>query len=414
MLKSTTKYMVPEVKLLNMFDERKRSWNISRPYLNPEDIKLEDLESMDLAVSAACVYFFYVKSSILFRDLLFTIRPLQPWARSNRTIPFDTDNLFLSVESREYDETLQRRMDFIYKALEEGHPQDYVKDYLPMACQTEFTFYMDDRELVVFLKTLRETNTHLFNVYGKRFLEAIGRDETYLDKRRCKTIKGSLQFSKADKDNLDKPAVNVGDMYYFTRTMTASLMAQFIRIHFATIHNSLWNIVDENLPGYSESNMQTMLCNDHVNVAIYINREAYDKILGVRSCWFAKMDKDSLSSWSTVIGGDVKAMTLPEFVAHLPCKGNGKNCGILKDMMERVNCKEVNLPCPLLCQCKDLVDIRKEKYGSNSSIMEKWGQIKIRNNPENPYFQTYIKCLKELGNGSHEWDIPRKRLLFED
>lgn len=401
-----TRYRDPFVKVIKMFDCRKEAWNISRPYLNPGDIKLDDLEKMDLAVSAACVYEFHVQSSILFRDLLFSLRPITPpWARSNRTIPFNTDNLFASSEYKEVDSFIQYNMDRVYDLLAKGHPQDFVKDHLPMGMQTEFTIAMDDRQLVVFLKTLKLANKSLYDIYGKLFLEAIGKDDSYVERRNSKPILDNLQLSFTDMKNINKPKQELGDYYYLVRSMSMSLMAQFIRIHYSNIHNSLWNFIQQPF-------WERLLCSDDVTVAIYISKQAYDKILGVRSCWFAKMDHEDKSSWSRIIGPDIESMSLPEFVKHLPCRGNCLKCGIKKDMDERINCVEVNLPCPILLSCPELLKARIEKYTSVSRVIDKWQLLNIRKDETNKDYQRYVENLKKVDSSkSREWDIPKKYLL---
>ncbi len=43
-------------------------------------------------------YVFHVNSSVLFRDIMFTVRPIVVWAKSNRTTPINNENMFISGE----------------------------------------------------------------------------------------------------------------------------------------------------------------------------------------------------------------------------------------------------------------------------------------------------------------------------
>lgn len=419
-----TKYADPEVKLLHSFDGRLDAWRISRPYLNPEDINLEDITSMDLEVAGAAVYHFYIKSSIFFRDLLFTVRNGIGgiWARSNRTIPYNEDNLFLSSEYKEHDEYLQDCMNEVYATLYEGQPQDYAKKLLPMATSTEYSLYMDDRTLVTFLKTLKSVNINLYNVYGKLFLEAIGRDDSYVENRNCKSIYDSLAISDTEYLMLETHdnAHHVGTMYIGIYEISANLMSQFIRQHYSKVHNELWNYAKRDHQS-NLSNIYKLRCNDDVVVSLYAEESAFNKVISVRSCEFAQWDKEDNSSWSSIIGGFVESMATSTFMYNLPCKGNCNKCGILKDMMERINCVEVNMPCSILTENPELLVIRSYKYESDSKIYKKYERmINFSNrNLHNKYFHKFYSNLQNKldDHSTKEWDIYREfygdpKLLF--
>ena len=400
-----TKYKDPEVKLVNMFDERINAWKISRPYLKDDEINLSDIERMDLAVSGACSYELYFRSSIFFRDLLFSIRPaVGVWARSQRTIPFDTDNLFLSGEYKGLnDEYLQDKMRLVYEDLSKGIPQDYAKKKLPMACSTEYSINMDDRTLIAFLKTLRIHCKSLYDVYGLRILNAIGRDDSYVVNRNCKDIFDKLKVSKSEYDAVGTTETHM-EMFMGSFRMSNNLMAQFIRQHYSTVKNELYNKID----GKKIIDIADEMCNDESVVVLYADRKSFEKVISVRSCWFAQMDKEDNSSWSMIIGPYVDKLSPEEFLSMLPCGGDCNKCGIYKDMEARRDCIEVNFLCPVLSEKPDLVNKRVKKYSSDSRVMKKWKEVSdtglINDNPENKDRIIYEKAIQSK-RGNPEWDI---------
>lgn len=395
----------PEVKLLGSYDERIKAWQISRPYLDEKDINLHDIESMDLAVAGAASYSLYFRSSILFRDILFTLRPaIGVWARSQRTVPFDEDNLFISGEYKGVDDDyLVGAIQEVYKCLDNGMPQDYAKKKLPMATSTEFSISMDDRSLVAFLKMLKIHNEDLYNAYGKRILAAIGKDDSYVDNRNCRDIFDKLKVSDSEYDAVGTTRECL-EMFIGSFKQSNNLMAQFIRQHYSTVKNELYNKIDRKpiTEWYKE------MCDDESVVVLYADKESFRKVLSVRSCWFGQWDKEDNSSWSSVIGPYDENLSDSEFLALLPCKGNCKNCGIYKDMEARISCTEVNPPCPVLLQKPSIVDARGKKYESDSRVFKKWESLvksgMIKDNPNNEDRVKYEEALK-LKDDKSEWGI---------
>lgn len=400
-----TNYKDPEVKLINMFDERINAWKISRPYLKDDEINLSDIERMDLAVSGACSYELYFRSSIFFRDILFSVRPaIGVWARSQRTIPFDTDNLFLSSEYEHInDEYLQDKMSLVYEDLANGVPQDYAKKKLPMACSTEYSINMDDRTLVAFLKMLRIHCKSLYDIYGLRILDAIGRDDSYVVNRNCRDIFDKLKVSKSEYDAVGTTETHM-EMFMGSFRQSANLASQFIRQHYSTVKNELYNIMD----GKSIADFSHLLCNNEIVVVLYADKKSFEKVSSVRSCWFGQWDKEDNSSWSSVIGTVVKDMSSEDFINLLPCKGDCNSCGIYKDMEARICAIECNPPCPILLQKPSLIPKRKLKYGSDSVVFSKWETLYndkvIEDNPSNKDRLRYEKALQDK-RGNPEWGI---------
>lgn len=405
-----TKYIDPQVKLIKMLDCKKEAWLFSRPNVDPKTFDISELENSDLPVNGFAQYVFQIKGSLLIRDLIFTLRPIQPWARSNRPIPLTPKTIGISSEYKVKDDAdIQSMYDEVYTQIKNGVPQDYVKNQLPMATSTDFTISIDDRTLVAFLKMLREHNYDLYKVYGLKFLDAIGKTEDYILKRPVKDIYDRVALVGSECTS-ETGVQYVGEYMYGKFTMTSNLMSQFIRQHYSVVKNGLYNYIDQQ-PLHK---LRLLKCDHIVDVALYSTKSAFDKVCSVRSCWFAQWDKESLSSWSSVIGPAISKMTPEEFIKILPCQGKGKcQCGVYEDMKPRINAGkyiikedgtkqslgDVNLPCPFLLEDPSLIPLRKSKNKSDSSIMKMWENISayVPNNPDNKDRQTYLDNIIKYG-----------------
>lgn len=393
------KFIEPFVNKITESDTTRDAWIISRPHLDHSNLDMKSIIKMDLPVSGFRSYVFHIRSSILFRDLLFTLRPIIPWAKSNRTTPLNDDNMFISGE---FENTVKvpeiiNDLQEVFDDLKKGIPQDYAKKKLPMACSTEFCISIDDRTLITWLKTLKESLPDVYQVYGRLFLDAIGEDDSYISDRYTNSIFDKLSITDYDKELEVGEAKRIADIFVGRYRVTCNLMAQFIRQHYSTIKNGLYNKVANG--NYLNQNIR---CNDEVDVVIYAQYESFKKVIGVRSCWFAQMDKEDNSSWSSIIGPIVEKMTDKEFLSTLPCKCNHLNCKIKGDMLPRVQMKEVNLPCPILLQKRDLIDSRFTKYDSNSRVMIKWKEIKD-NIPEDTENELRLEYENNIRKGlTHE------------
>lgn len=401
-------YINPEVKVLSSYDSRIDAWKISRPYLT-EEPKLEDLLHMDLMVNSLGGYVFYVRSSILMRDLLFSLRPAPAWARSNRTIEFTKDTLQISGEYECLDEDTEGHFTKMYEEifedilndLKNGVPQDFAKKKLPMAFTTEYTIALDDRTLVAFLKMLKLHCHELYEVYGKLFLDAIGKDDTYVTDRACKDIYKAYAVSDYELAHRNE-TTEAFEMFIGCYEVSNNLMAQLIRTSNNRYHNGLFNQIN----GRGLTELAGIKCNDLTIVSVYADKESFKKVLSTRSCFFGQWDKEDNSSWSAIIGPYVKDMAPAEFLSTLPCKGNCKRCMIREDMQKRMDCSEVNPVCPILVQKPSIVEARGAKYSSDSQVFKKWVELvnngMIKDNPNNEDRKVYEEALKTKADDS-EW-----------
>jgi len=392
------KYKSPSIVVMDSYDEKMSAWKISKPQLLHDDEKIkEKVESMDLPLNGLASYVFHINSSIMFRDLIFTLRPAAMWAKSNRISNIDYDNMFISGE---YDiDVRDRNIDIeqlseVIDSIANGEEQELAKKMLPMSCNTEFVISIDDRTLVAFLKTLMTHSIDVYNIYGKLFLSALGVDSSYIKNRHCGDIFDKLSISKLEFDSVNKVEFAL-DSIASVHKVSSNLMAQFIRQHYSTVKNQLFNIVKDT----SIYDLYST-CNEDIIVAMYANRKSFDRTISVRTCWFAQFDDDDNSSWSYILSPFIIDKTPSEFASILPCRGDGKNCKIREDMMAKIELRDNLYPCPILIEDPALVKKRKLRYSSNSIVSKKWADMvisgEISNNVNNDLRVEYESNLLKI------------------
>jgi len=395
------KYKDPSVVLINSYDEKKKAWLISRPHLDHADLDKDIgmIESMDLPINGFASYVLHFNSSLLFRDLIFSIRPVVIWAKSNRTTPINENNMFLSgeynINKRHESNRDIDSLNFAFNLIKQGNPQDFAKKKLPMSCNTEFTISIDDRTLVAFIKLLKYHNKELYEIYGKRILNVIGKEYDYIDNRHSVDIYEKLAISQEEYENIDS-SFNVLDSIISVHKVSGNLMSQFIRQHYSVIKNELFNIVN------SKSLFDIYLnCDDDIVVAAYSNKHSIKKLISTRTCWFAQFDQSDNSSWSYILKPFIEKMSSKDFLDQLPCNGLPNNCKIKADMIPRIDLKEVNLPCPILIENPILIKRRGVKYSSESEVFKKWTNLlnkhSIKDNKFNELRIEYENNIKKYG-----------------
>lgn len=399
---SKVHYIDPSINLLDSLDSRLDSWRISRPHLEPGDVETDysRVAKLDLPVAGFRHFTFEIHGSIFFRDLLFSLRPITPWAFSTRTTKFTRENLKISSEYSDQNDFNVECIDRVLNMMAEGQTQDAAKLYLPQSVSTPFSVSLDERTLANFLSSLRAHNTRLYGVYGTLFLKAIGEtEEEFLDKKMI-DIWGSYALTdeeyKAAKDGYYSEQLK---QICVGQTIQSGLFSQVLRQHYAKISSSIFNTIDNNGTGDTRID-----CTHPVSMITYTLKPAFDKVKSVRTCWFAMFDKSDDGSWSHILEPVVKDMSSQEFLNTLPCKGKCSDCTIRGEIYSRVRLDEVNLPCPVLIEMPSLVDTRKEKYGADSIIYQKWkdSQDLIVDNPENDSRKEYLENLRKNGGKDGE------------
>lgn len=399
-----TKFIDPYVKKIDSMNQMVEVWRFTRPYLKLDDIEkdVKALETIDLPMNGMKSYIFELRTSTLFRDLLYTMRPIaSAWARSLRTVQFNQDNLFFSSEYKDISDKnakrLQDGMKKVYKNLYDGLGQDDARGEMPMAIATEYTINIDDRTLISFLKLLKLHSKPLYDIYGKLFLHAIGREEDYINNRNTTDIFNKFSISKKEykavKDNDNSYTGHILDTVAGFYKLQTRLAAQFIRQHYSTIKNELFNYVDEDT---SIDKLSTLDEDSEIVVGVYANENSYKKTLRNRTAWFAQWDHESNASWSLVLKSYVKDMTPEEFMEFTRSQ-NGKNV-YFHDVWANVTGQAVMPPDPFLLEMPELIDIRKSMMNSDSTIFHKWEEMRdaglINDNPDNKFRKIYEKFLK--------------------
>lgn len=389
-------YERPQVEVMHSFDGRKDAWILSRPNIhNVEDTPIEEIESMDLPLLGARVYQLHLRTSILFRDLFLTLRPLPgAWARSLRINPLSADEVTLSVES--YHPCADRMMvEEYFLLLEKGHTLDYSKSHLPMSVMTDYSVVVDDRTLVAFLRCMKDHFRALYNFYGDIILTAIGMTEERMMARNVSDIYDRYALSMEETNSYGQPVKYLGDQVFGSWVLPSNIMAQFVRQSYASVKNGLWNLL-----AAKPDTIPALACDHPIQVALYTNRQAFLRTAANRSCTVAKWDKRD-DGWGPVTESVLKGMTPAEFLRFLPCHGCYDGCPFKGDLNARVSLEDVGMPCPIQCEDPRLVYKRLRRYGADSYTATMWQMLAnsglIADNPDNEHRKQYEENLRKAG-----------------
>jgi hypothetical protein len=376
-----------------------RSWNFARHYLNDNQDTL-DVISMNLPVNSFETFEFHVESSIMFRDLIFTVRPITAWAVSNRVIDFNE----LHLDEQEVSllgtrEKLQVQLQTCINRVNAGEKKDYVKENLPLMTATKYSIKIDLRTLLSFLYTLQLHSPKYFDIVYNNLIK-------YKELSEILDIDNFNKFRKADmyqklslnSDEMklakEGKSLSMGSMHLVSGTSSANIMAQFIRQHGSIIKNGLWNLF-VGTPDKLMNSDSTII----IPVLGYIEDSAFRNLLSTRTCYFAQMDKAGPTSWDCILSGFLKNISPEKFLELLPCHGDCNKCKIRNEMIPRVDGRDSNTPCPILIENPMTISKRIEEYNSNSSVMDMWKSLMynnlIRYNNGNELNIQYLKLLRD-------------------
>lgn len=363
-------------------------WKISRPHLS-EVHDLDEVLKQSLPVNSLITYTLKVTSSILIRDLLYSVRPIvSGWAVSNRATKFDQDHLTVSDEVigllNSYSASrIHNSIDDAIRRVENGELQEYVKKSLPLGTETTYIVEFDLRTLCNLFYTIELHNNEFFEFYIKGIIDQLGLPYDIVNK---KDMYNKLCVLDSDRSN-----GKLGTMRQIYSTPAIVLMAQMIRKNDAIIKNGLWNAF---LCVDTYRDLYDLKCDDEIELVMYCDDSTFNGMCSSRTCFFAMMDKEDNASWSYVLKDAVKNMTPEEFLKQLPC-GGCLPCKIEKDMVPRVHGTEPNPPCPILVENPQIVLDRMKEFGSDSEIMKKWEEVMkyINDNPNNEYRKIYEEHL---------------------
>lgn len=373
----------PYVECLATMDEREAAWNTSRPNFKPGDISLEEIRRMDLSLNSMKVYTLEVRSSVIFRDLLLSLRPIQCWAQSTRSAPLNRHTLRLSEEYSHLEED-DKKIDEMIRRFDAGESRDKVRDLLTTSISTVYTVTIDHRVLMAFCKSLQELDLDTFSLYGAMILTAINGWGDFFES----TVQPIHPFvTITDEESKSFRTERAGGMIFGYYEMKCAMAAQFLRQHYSKIKIGYWDLV----PGLLTRSLSQ---SDTIPVAFYIDEASYHRLMAMRSHWALDW---SMDMWGPLIGDYTSTMTPDEFWDFLP-NGGGKKDPYWADVYNRVLRKDPGIPCPIMCEWPDLID-EKEKEIGESPVIQKYRDCVdaglLVDNPNNKYRKMYIRLGEE-------------------
>lgn len=341
-------YIDPEIELIDFKDIREQGWRISRPYLKPEDeVDMREITRIDLSLNTLAMYYFKITSSVYFRELVTSIRPIFVWAQTSRVNPLHKVGVSGEYRFTEYSES---QIETACIQLENGVPQDIARLELPLTHSTTYVVGMDFRTIISFCKTLEKIRPDEYRVYGTKLLNLLGYKPEDLRSFTFKDLASTVVIDK-DEKLLGSVSKSLGDLTVMKTKISFSLNAQLVRHTQNRIKSELWT---------SEFDPTEKTLADLIDVVIYMPKSSYQGILSHRSCWLADWNL-----WSQLIGDEVTNLSDNQFKATLPCKSNCKNCPYAGDMEGRLNGKDPGIVCPIYSQDNSRMTEYINQFGRN-------------------------------------------------
>ncbi len=371
------------VKCLGKMDYRREAWQTSRPMFNEENLNFEKVEEMDLSLNSMCVYTFEIRSSVFFRDLIFSLRPIEGWALSTRSMPITRDTICISSEFAHsgmgYD-----GIEEMFRKLDLGISRDHSRDALPLTASSTYTFTMDYRVLISFCKNIEMTNKPLWDEYCAPMLSEAG---VTLDKYRKSTVRSSLEYYRIDAKECIHGIHKTGNMIHGHYYMKMALASQFLRQHYSKIKIGLWNRLHE----YFDADIRQ---SDYIDVVFYTDTNSYHRLMAMRSHWVLD---HSLDMWGTMVGDYIKDMTAEEFWDFTPAGGD-KQDPYWADCYNRVLLEDPGVPCPIMTEWPGAITERR-KETPDSPVLDMYERLFeegfIKDNPENEHRVLYFSLLEK-------------------
>ena len=386
-------YIPFKVECRSIQDEVCNAWNISHTHSKPVTDEIPLLK-MQMPLSGFRNYCLHITSSILFRDLMFTIRPSIGWALSMRSFVYTKESVKLSnectmIESEEAINELQASLDNVIERVQNGESRDHAKQDLPMMTSIKFDIMIGHRYLVNWLYAIKLHIPKYYEFIKDAFFEACNFSEEVFDQTKKIDTWDYLALTPTELDFKNSKSTQVLDIHALFTEVQCNLLAQFIRQNQSVVKNGLYNCCNEDL-----SAALTMKSNNHVKCGAYITSNSLGYLLSKRTCWFAQLDANDKSSWSYLLGDTVENMSTEDFMKNLPCGGNPENCDIKQDMINRAKREDLSPPCPLFIENPEMMKVRYEQYKQRSKLTDAWDKVcsTIYMNPDNPWNQEYFKA----------------------
>lgn len=377
------------VKLLGKMDFRKEAWKTSRPMFTEESLNFDKVAEMDLSLNSMLVYTFEMRSSVIMRDLIFSLRPMEGWALSTRSMPINRDTLRLAEEFRHRDDQYAK-VQTMFDRLEAGESRDKIRGILPCSLSSTYTFTIDFRVLMSFCKTIEKLDRDLFDTYCIPMLIATDNFDAY----DSTSIRSCEQYYLITDDERINDTKVVGNMAIGHYKMKMALASQFLRQHYSKIKIGLWNIIQDTY--YMSLDIDQ---NYLVDVVFYIDRNSYHKLMAMRSHWVIDHSYDM---WGKPVGDYIANMSAKEFWEFTPA-GGGKQDPYFADAYNRILLEDPGVPCPIMTEWYGAIAERRKEVGDNQ-ILDKYEELFaegfIKDNPNNEHRQKYFRLLEENGGSN--------------
>lgn len=301
-------------------DHRLEAWKISRPYIKDiSEIKIADLNGLDLSVQTLDTIGFHVKSTFYFRELLTSMRPHAIWTQSSRVNPIIESKISTSA-----DEKLEGYMQNFLKQEFKSEKIDAERMKLPMGTLTEYVIALDFRSWISFIKFLEIYHPNYFAEYGLKILEELRRDGFDYE-----TSKINPAFSLVNIVENNGEA-NCGPWTFVSTKIPINMRAQLIR------HQDI-RIVDYFM-FKDEHDAESMLQDELIPVNIMVSNEKWKQIMSHRRCWIANFELYECFH---------KLVSVDDYIRSLPCKCKYAECPFKTDNESRKQGNDPNTPCPL-------------------------------------------------------------------
>lgn len=373
------------VKLLGKMDHRKQAWKTSRPKFTEENLHFDKIEEMDLSLNSMCIYTFEMRSSVWMRDLIFSLRPLEGWALSTRSMPINRDTICLSSEFEESGMG-QTGIDEMFLKMNSGISRDHARDCLPLSVSSTYTFTIDYRVLISFVKNLELLNHNLFLEYG---IPLLTKADISLEKFRKSSVQTSIEYYCIDEKECIQGIHKTGNMIHGHYKMKMALASQFLRQHYSKIKIGLWNIIYE----YYDLDLRQ---HSPIDIVFYTDVNSYHRLMAMRSHWVLD---HSLDMWGGVVGDYIKDMTTKEFWEFTPAGGDKKD-PYWADCYNRVLLEDPGVPCPIMTEWPGAITERR-KETPDSPVLDMYEKLFdegfIKDNPDNEHRVKYFNLLEKRG-----------------
>jgi hypothetical protein len=397
-----------KVDVINQMDATREAWTTSKPtisYSSEEELQetVNKMIEQDLPLSAFKQYHLRIESSILFRDLLFTVRPCIAWSSSFRINPITPDRIFFEeMDSWTADDNqrVEQGMQKPYAEFAVGKPLDSVKLGLYLGTMTQYVISIDSRTLMCFIATLYDLDKEGFKYHITELCKVLGYDSyEKLPKGAVNSLYEKLAVHDLTDYSLLTPkkdypissytdfseaiGMEIPPTCMLQAVVNASTGGQFLRQHFSIMRCQLFDYVKE----YGYKNVCLLKCSNRFRYVSVGQRENFTQLIRRRICWVVNwdvtFDNNGVESWGDILEPFIQSMTTNEFASLLPCKCNWKKCTVSEETRLRLwknkgidgVVPDENPVCPILLGDPAQVEKRIEFYGSTSSIAEMWKKL---------------------------------------